>query len=129
MNDLPETRNAILREASNAYIRGQLISFVSNLNKTETSHIIELTQQIKDVDVKYASNPDPNLYKECLKLQTEFDQASTNRAKLQILKSRQRFFESGDKAGKLLAHQARAEASSRSISAISSDSGETYTDP
>lgn len=85
-------------------------------------------RQIKDVDIKYASNPHPNLYKERLKLQTDFDLASTNKAKLQILKSRQRFFESGDKAGKLLAHQARAEESLRLISAISSDLGETYTE-
>lgn len=91
--------------------------------------MVELMQQIKDVDNKYAANPDPNLYKERLKLQTDFDLASTNKEKLQILKSRQRFFESGDNAGKLPAHQIRAEASSRLISAISSNQGETYTDP
>lgn len=129
LNDLPKTKRGTLWEASKAYIRGQLISFVSNMKKIETSHMVELMQQIKDVDNKYAANPDPNLYKERLKLQTDFDLASTNKAKLQILKSRQRFFESGDNAGKLLAHQIRAEASSRLISAISSNQGETYTDP
>lgn len=88
-----------------------------------------LLQQINDVDGRYATNPDPNLYKQRLILQTEFDLISINNAKSQILKSRQRFFESGDKAGKLLAHQIRAEASSRMISAIKSDTGEILIDP
>lgn len=67
LNDLPETKRGTLWEASKAYIRGQLISFVSNLKKTETSHMKDLMEQIKDVDNKYSSDPDPNLYKERLK--------------------------------------------------------------
>ena len=38
-------------------------------------------------------------------------------------------FESGDRAGKLLAQQARAAAASRFISSIKSPSGATITDP
>ena len=48
---------------------------------------------------------------------------------MQLLKSRQRIFESGDKAGKLLAQQARAAAASRFIPSIISSSGATTTDP
>lgn len=125
----PEIKRGVLWEASKAYMRGQLISFVSSINRTEAAYITELTRLIKDVDNKYASNPDPDLYKERLRLQADFNLASTNKAKLKILKSRQHFFESGDKAGRLLAHQARAAASSRLISAIKSDSGEIHTDP
>ena len=48
---------------------------------------------------------------------------------MQLLKSRQRIFETGDKAGKLPAQQARAAAASRFISSIKLSSGATTTDP
>ena len=79
----------------------------------------DLRRKIKDIDDKHAADPDSTLYRERLRLQTDFDLLSTNKIRLRLLKSRQRFFESGDKAGKLLAHQARAEATSRLIPAIS----------
>ncbi|XDV14300.1 hypothetical protein PO909_002470 [Leuciscus waleckii] len=88
-----------------------------------------MLQKIKSIDDEYAVNPDPILYRERLRLQTDFDLLSDNKARLRLLKSRQRFFESGDKAGKLLAHQARAEATSRLIPAIRASSGELHTDP
>ena len=58
LNDLPETKRGTLWEALKAYIRSQSISFVSNLKKNETSHMMDLMQQIKDVDNKYSSDPD-----------------------------------------------------------------------
>ncbi|KAK7881221.1 hypothetical protein WMY93_029630 [Mugilogobius chulae] len=42
----------------------------------------------------------------------------------QLIKTRQNYFESGDKAGKLLAYQSRAEATSKLISSIKCDSDE-----
>lgn len=47
----------------------------------------------------------------------------------QLRQCRQHFFEHGDKAGKLLAYQARAASSSRWISSIRSPTGEIVTDP
>lgn len=129
LNDLPDTNRGVLWEASKAYIRGQLISFVSNLKRVEASQTVDLLQKIKDIDDKYVTDPDPILYRERLRLQTDFDLLSTNKARLCLLKSRQPFLESGDKAGKLLAHQARAEATLRLIPAIRANSGEIHTDP
>lgn len=54
LNDLPETKRSMVREASKAYLRGQLISFISNCNKVETSNIANLLKQIKDLESKYA---------------------------------------------------------------------------
>ena len=65
------------------------------------------------------------LYKKHLHYQTEFNLLNSNDAEMQLLKSRQRFFESGDKDGKLLAQQARAAAASRFIPSIKSSSGAT----
>lgn len=128
LNDLPCTSKEVLWEASKAYIRGQIISFSSNRKREERAHIADLLQKIKEIDESYASNPQPSKYSERLKLQTEFDLLSTNISKVQLLKSKQRFFESGDKAGRLLAQQTRSEATSRLIPTIKSDMGDLCTD-
>uniref|UniRef100_A0A8P4GNT1 Reverse transcriptase zinc-binding domain-containing protein n=1 Tax=Dicentrarchus labrax TaxID=13489 RepID=A0A8P4GNT1_DICLA len=86
------------------------------------SRQLELSQKLQEVDNSYANCPDPLLYKKRLQLQTEFNLLTTHEAESQLLKSRQRFFESGDKAGKLLAQQARTAAASRLIPSIKSPS-------
>lgn len=129
LNDVQDISRSSLWEASKAYIRGQLISFVSNRKRNETARITQLLKEIKEVDQRYAVDPAPDLYKERLSLQAELDLISTTAVRTALLRSRQSFYESGDKAGKLLSYQARAEASSRLISAIRSDSGVALTDP
>lgn len=62
---------------------------------------------ILEVD-NYSTNPDPALYKRRLQLHSELALLTTNEAELQLLKSQQKFFESGDEASKLLAQQSRA---------------------
>lgn len=127
LNNLPNTSKEVLWEASKAYIRGQIISFSSNHKKVERSHIADLLQKIKDIDESYVSNPEPRKYSERLRLQAEFDQLLTNISKVQLLKSKQRFYESGNKAGRLLAQQTRSEATSQLIPAIKSVMGDLCT--
>lgn len=88
-----------------------------------------LLKDIKAIDERYAANPNPSLYIERLKLKSEFDLISTTKVNTLLLKSRHRFYELGDKAGKLLANQARAEATSRQIQEIKSTTGEIFNDP
>lgn len=52
-----------------------------------------------NLDKQYASSPTPDLYKECLKLQTEFDPLSTQETVSE--QSRSNFYEDGEKPGNL----------------------------
>lgn len=54
---------------------------------------------------------------------------STGKVERQFLQTKQRFFEQGDKAGKLLAYQARVASASRRIPRIKSPTGDITTDP
>lgn len=87
-------------------MRGQIISYVSTLKKAEREESEALTREILRIDSLYALAPTPALYKERLQLQSKFDLYSTSKTQEQLFLAKQRFFESGDKAGKLLAHQA-----------------------
>lgn len=73
VNDTPDVSRGVLWESMKAYIRGQVISYVAHRNK-------ELADKIADVDRRYATLPTPDLYKEKLLLQTEFDTFMTWKA-------------------------------------------------
>lgn len=91
--------------------------------------MVWLSDQLREIDLKYAAAPTPPLYDQRLKLQAEFDRLSTSKVEVKLLKTRQRYFELGDKAGKLLAHQARTAALSRLIPRIRLPSVAVTTDP
>lgn len=115
--------HSLLRETLNAYLRGQIISFLANANKIRKIKIEELTSNILNIDRQYAANPSPALHKRRLELQTEFDLISTNEAEHLLLRSRCIYYEHGDKASRLLAHQSRRQAASHIIPQIKSSSG------
>lgn len=128
-NDSPEISRCTLWETFKAFMRGQIISYVSTLKKAERAESEALTKEIFRIDNLYASAPTPALYKERLQLQSKFDLLSTRKTQKQLFLAKQRFFETGDRAGRLLAHQARTAALSRLIPKIKSESGEATSDP
>ena len=128
-NDSPEISRCTLWETFKAFMRGQIISYVSSLKKAERAESESLIKEIFRIDNLYATAPTPALYKERLQLQSKFDLLSTSKTQKQLILTRQRFFETGDKAGRLLAHQARAATLSRLIPKIKSASGDVTSDP
>uniref|UniRef100_A0A0F8AB07 Retrovirus-related Pol polyprotein LINE-1 n=1 Tax=Larimichthys crocea TaxID=215358 RepID=A0A0F8AB07_LARCR len=128
-NDTPDVTRSTLWEACKAYLRGQAISFASRQKKAAVERTVWVSEQLVSVNTKYAAAPTPSLYEQCLKLQAEFDLLSTSKVETKLLKTKQRYFEMGDKPGKLLAHQARTAALSRPIPRIRSPSGSVVTDP
>ena len=80
--------------------------------------MVWLLDQLVSIDTQYAAAPTPSLYDQRLKFHAEFDLLSTSKVESKLLKTKQRYFEMGDKVGKLLAHQARTAALSRLIPRI-----------
>ena len=128
-NDTPDIARSTLWEACKAYLRGQAISFASRQKKVDTERMVWLLDQLVSIDTQYATAPTPSLYDQRLKFQAEFDLLSTPKVESKLSKTKQRYFEMGDKAGKLLAHQARTAALSRLIPRIKLSSGTVVTDP
>lgn len=85
--------------------------------------------RISQLDNIYASSPSPNIYKDRLSLQAEFDVLSNKEVEELLFKSKYcYYYESGDKVTKLLAHQLRQASSSQQIPQMHTPSGIT-TDP
>ena len=98
INDTQDVSRGVLWESMKAYLRDQVISYVAHRNK-------ECSDKIADIDRHYALLPTPDLFKEKLLLQTEFNTLMTCKVEINILKSKQVYYEDGDKAGRLLALQ------------------------
>ena len=121
--------HSLIWESLKAFLRGQIISYSANLSKQHNLKISRLTKSILNLDHQYALHPTPELYKERLNLQTEFDLLTTKQEEHMLLQSRGNEYEHGEKAGRLLAHQLKRQAASRLIPQIRDTSDNLLCDP
>lgn len=89
--------------------------------------IQKLAADLFDIDQQLAIAPSADTLKRRVALQTEFDLLTIGDAERLLSHSRATYCEYGEKAGRLLAHQIRRQASSRLISRIK-DKSETLQD-
>lgn len=129
INKSDSTSSSLLWESLKAYLRGQIISYSANLTKMLKADQIRLTDLILKLDRQYSINPSPQLYKERMNLQAELDLLTTKQAERMLLLSRGAYYEYGDKASRLLAHQLKRQASSRLINQIKDPHDGLLTDP
>ncbi|XDV21516.1 hypothetical protein PO909_026607 [Leuciscus waleckii] len=71
---------SLLWETLKCYLRGQIISYSALSNKQINARLNALTSVISNLDQRYALNPSPELLKQRLDLQAEFDLISTKEA-------------------------------------------------
>lgn len=124
-NQQSDTSHCNLWETMKAYLRGQIISYNSGINKRRSARLNELISLIKDVDGRHSAAPSADLYRERIDLQSEFDTLSSGMAEQLHLKSRQEFYEHGERASKLLCHQLRQSAEIGFIAEIDTPDGIT----
>ncbi len=60
-NQMNSTSHSLLQEALKVYLRGQIISYESYLNKFHKDKLDELSKSLLDLDHQYALNPSPVL--------------------------------------------------------------------
>ena len=90
---------------------------------------MEIEQAIADIDEKCSTNPTSELHKERILLQMEYNNLSTHKVVSNLLKTKQKFYEHGEKAGRILAHQLRQSTSNSHITEINIGPGVTTSDP
>lgn len=117
INCTPGISYTVIWESLKAFMRGQIISYAAHEKRARPERLIKLTEQILDVGAELAQNTNPELLKRRLLLQTEFNNLSIKQTEL-LYRTKQTYYEHGDKTGKLLAHELRKAAASRAIPEI-----------
>ena len=128
LNDTPDISSAILWESLKAYIRGQIISYNAGERKRKMKRTTELTKAIKEVDLANSRAPSEELHKKRILFQTEYDILINQREEDLYLRSRQDFYEHGERAGKLLSHQLKQSAAAGMIVEIGDNLGNKIID-
>lgn len=96
--------SSLLWETSKAYIRGLILSFSASKRskKNETQRQLEKTS--KEKEVKYIKTADRTLLGEISALRCAVDSLLTQDDEYKMRFVRQKFYEHGDKTGRLLAY-------------------------
>ncbi len=99
-------------EALKAFLRGGIVSYTSHKVRLYKKGYSEITQKITELDNICAVTRSSDIHKECQLLQAEFDILSASYMENILLRTRSRYYEESDKAGRVLALQLRQETSS-----------------
>lgn len=125
-NTPPEITHSTLWETLKAYLHGRIIVYSSRAKKARESKLNDILRSIAEIDNKYSTSPSPTLFKERLRLQTEYNLLSRDKATYLLTKARFNIYDTGDKASKILAQQVHQAESSRLIPKICSETGNNY---
>jgi len=125
-NKSDSTSPSLLWETFKAVIRGEIISYSARIRKDENQRRLELMEAILLIDRQLSTSANPTLQMERLKLQTEFDLISTNKAEFLLRRIKGTYYEYGNKASRLLARQLKHQSSSHFITQIRKDSQTSF---
>uniref|UniRef100_A0A8C4S8Q7 Reverse transcriptase domain-containing protein n=1 Tax=Erpetoichthys calabaricus TaxID=27687 RepID=A0A8C4S8Q7_ERPCA len=106
----------------------QIISYLSHRNKLETKKVSELRNEITRIDEEQARRPSEALHRKRQALHTELNILTTKETEQLIYKSRQHYYEHGEKANKLLAQQIHKQEVHNAIPVITNKNGEEIID-
>lgn len=106
-----------------------IISFNAYWTKARKLKQQKLVDKILEIDRLNARSPNPVLETQRLKLQTEFDLLTTNKAEFLLKRTRATYYEHGDRAGRLLASQLRHQTASQLITQVYDSSNNLINDP
>lgn len=114
-------------DALKAVIRGRVIQYASFYKKLKEKEISELENNIKKAETKMKRHTTPSGLRELTQLKYRYNNILSQKMEFLLFRARQTYFESGDKAGKLLANYIKHKESSTIIAAVRAPGGEFFT--
>ena len=87
-------------EALKAFVRGHVIQFSSHKKKQDTRKLADLERTVGEAEDKLKQNYPPQNLKTVTQLKYEYNGIISQKVEFGLFRARQRYFESGDKAGK-----------------------------
>uniref|UniRef100_A0A3Q3BNZ9 Reverse transcriptase domain-containing protein n=1 Tax=Kryptolebias marmoratus TaxID=37003 RepID=A0A3Q3BNZ9_KRYMA len=101
-----------------AFLRGQIISYTKGIKKKYNLELNTLERQISDLEKIYQISPTKDMYRDLVNLKLKYNNMNTYQAERAIIRSKQQFYEFGEKTQKVLAWQLKTEENKRTINAI-----------
>lgn len=110
-------------EASKAYIRGKLIAYASKKKKEQMQRINTIETELKTLEKRLSECYDEILLRQICDLKLQINDIYNKKVEYALFRLNTNFYESGEKAGKLLARQLKRKEANFTIPAIKDESG------
>ena len=118
-----------LWEALKAYLRGQIISFSSHRKKEYWKELELLEAEIKSLEKEHLKTSSEGIHRALLRKCNQYNVSNTYKTEKTLLRTRQRYYELGDKGNKLLAWQLKKQISTSMIQKIKKPYNSTTCNP
>uniref|UniRef100_A0A3Q2CN90 exodeoxyribonuclease III n=1 Tax=Cyprinodon variegatus TaxID=28743 RepID=A0A3Q2CN90_CYPVA len=116
-------------EALKAFLRGHIIQYASFKKRESLAKLQDLEQQIAITESSFKRNSSSANLNKLTKLKYEFNTIPSQKAAFSLFYVRQKYFEEGDKEGRLLARYIKQREALTTISAIKDDHGHLLFEP
>ena len=119
----------ILWDTLKAFLRGQIISYTKSIKKKYMAELEELETDILKLEKEFQQSKSKDVHQLLVNKKLQYNTLHTYKIEKNILRSKQKYYELGEKAHKILSWQLRREESSRTINSIETDTGSVSYNP
>ena len=117
-NDTGDVNPSILWDAAKAVLRGKIIARTSMLKKIKATKLSKLQEELIDLEQTQIVNKESSIINKIRNLKQEIDQILSEEVEKNISFMKQRYYDSGPKATKLLAWRLRKQQAENTIHKI-----------
>lgn len=131
LNDKEDTSPLILWDCAKAFLRGRIISFCTAKKKERELICKQLEGEIESLEKQHKTTQSSDILNSLLEKRKTLDSILSDKAEGCLRFTRQRFYEHGARASRLLAFQLRKDQSSRIVTKVKTNNNppDIVTDP
>ena len=126
LNVNPEVSPLILWDCAKAYLRGRIISFASAKKKKNQAKRLELENRITNLEQQHKHNSSPSVMKTLREARKELDRLMTGKIEGQLRFAKQKYYEQGSRASRLLAIQLRKQQTRNTVHKLKSKNPHSF---
>lgn len=119
--NLNTASHSVVWETLKAYMRGNIISYLSHKNKQKRDQLLQLEHEIKILETQHAPTKQSKTFSSLKQKRTLYDNLCTSKAEAAMARTKYHYYEFGNKTSKLLAWQLKQEDTGKYIQCIKTD--------
>lgn len=116
-------------EALKSFLRGHIIQHAAFKKKDNLKKLGDLEKEIQVIESSFKTDPSSITLNKLTKLKYDYNTIISQKVEFNLFRARQKYFEEGDKAGKLLARYIKQRETMNAIPVIRDGSGQLSSDP
>ena len=114
-NDNGEVNPAILWDTAKAFLRGKIIARMSLLKKLRSKKLLDLQDRLREMEQLHSSTQDTSTLSQMNNIKQEIDNIYSEEIERKVRYTKQRHYEAGPRAVKLLAWRLRKQQAENTI--------------